>query len=873
MIIGNAFYPNNVTPPNRGIPPEPNINVQTPKTLPNFNREYKIHKGTARQNVIFDSYIRNTLKYKGVHGGATTNSSNLYDKLLNEANVRIGHIDYNLTTPVFTELNIKGILDTTNLKNFSPKVKSFLNQQTNIEARKGDNFLLLKGNDYTVQIYKNRTVYIVAKNENVVDSQIKPLIQTIFGVNFIAERTVKVYRVCSDHKINIPVLKNCILPAVNSDENKRFIEVYGSRMNAIHRRFSFAKDKSKPGYFRFTYRDITYTAHSSGKIICANSSDKNTNLLTSIWEKLVDFCEKAGYHIMSGENANPAECGGETKTEVKTAQKKASRNKNLKPYTPGTQIGNKQYVIPALTPTRYAIKNVGKQNPQKKQILDRFKELAPGQFSNINKMIANFGLKSAQITKSDIEEYLKKNKAPEAPANKKPKTNPKVWRGPLPNINSDRWVTRDNTGRITSVWTPSNKGELKNYQFKPTQAKKASLIPDFQKYGKTPGGYVPKVLLNAFGLTQKRNQSVIETARKKESNTKAAEEAAARAKAEAQNKAKEEKRAKQEARQGKTSYQLTRERNARYKNKKRLLTQQEQLQVEQKLAKTANPVERGMTFGLGKGLQAAKEKLGIKKYSPTGPEKEALERLKKLREASRALAAAAKESAPPTFAVQRKSPVNTKPSRVQKSIMKTLRKKPKPFKGTIPYYKNQRIQKASSPTSAENLRKAEAKLIKEAHRKAREENREITRQVVKKEITAEQALDKKTELYKKSERTLTREINELHKKQRAAEIENAKARRNTNYRLQKARETEFQRIMSLPEGQRNKRGQSERNRAMTAFFNGLASNLPKTQPRTLENLYERTIQRIISKKSPSPNSNNNNRSAKKPRRNSPNKKN
>jgi hypothetical protein len=133
--------------------------------------------------------------------------------------------------------------------------------------------------------------------------------------------------------------------------------------------------------------------------------------------------------------------------------------------------------------------------------------------------------------------------------------------------------------------------------------------------------------------------------------------------------------------------------------------------------------------------------------------------------------------------------------------MKKLGIKQKPFKGTVPQYKNQRMQK------------------------------------------------------------FNREVKELQRKQRTAMAQNKPVR--VNSRLQEARTAELQRILRLPEEPRDRTGRSERNRAVTAYFNNLARKLPKTHENVLGNLYKSTMANL---KTP-PNSNSNSPNHKKKKTN------
>jgi hypothetical protein len=873
MFHENAFYPEGVNAP-FNIRTAQNRRTPTPTTKPNY-RAYNATFRGAEQALIFNRYARDSARWYAKHEGPRDPMYAVLEDVLGRVANRVERREYTLSAPVFERLSIKGILDTSNQNILTGMgntlrqlpgytVQTYSGVYTNMTTQNPTKVVIQQENQFSLTIFSNKTVLVNVKSEAVVQ-QVQAFLEENFGKRYLPRTSTRVFRICSTKKIDIPTLKNCILPPTNSAEYTRFVETYGTELTRYFKHISKKEqDQTRPGQFHFQYKNIVYSVYTNGKIMCSVRNEDNVPLdqMQKMWRDLVKFCEKAGYHIMSSENANPAECAGETKTEVKTAQKKASRDKNLKPYTPGAAIGNKQYVVPATTPTGYAIKNLGKQNPQKKQILDRFKELAPGQFSNINKMIANFGLKTAKITKSDVEEYLKKNKAPEVPANKKPKTNPKEFKGSPPNFNSNRWVIKNNKGAVVKILRPSNKGDvLKEYDAKINAVK---LVGLFNKWGKTPGKAVPTVLAKMFKIPQQRPEVAIQTARKEKANKNAKK--AAEAEAMAKNKANSNAKRKAERKRIESTTAQQRAAEARKKYKEKVAAKERS--KENKAKEEAVPLVKTLkaSFGLQAGIEAAKQKLGIKRYSPTPAEKEALERLKKLRNASRAQAAAAKGSAAPTYTAQRKSPVNTKPSRVQQSIVKTLKKKLKPFKGTIPHYRNQKIQKGS-PTSAEKLRQEEFNLTKEKHRELKEKDKEIDRRMIKKQITAQQAHEEKNILYKKTERELKRGIQELQRKQRSAiaQTKAANAKNIINYRLQEARRNQLQRLLSLPEEPRNKTGLSQRNREITAYMSQLARNLPKTQPNVLGNLARSmglnpTGTMGSLKRKPSPNSNTNSNS-------------
>jgi hypothetical protein len=866
-FVDPGFYPEGVNAP-YNTRTEREMNRPTPKTKPNYNKEYKIHiQGNTKQNQVFNLYVRDSLKWyaKGGAGPAQPRYF-VFDEVVDKVRGRVEPREYSLGNPLLQRVEIKGKLNigTNNflkgkgntlrqIQNFN--VTTYVGINTNT-ATQNPTRVTLKNDNFTVMIFSNKTVLVNAQNENILN-QVQQLLTQLFGVGFTVEETRNVYRICASKKIDIPTLKDCILPPTTSVVHKRFVEEYGSQMIHLFKQMLYKESQTKVGEFHFKFRKIGFSVYTSGKIVCSiNTNDTQVQQIASTWKRLVTFCEKAGYHIMSSEKANPAECAGETRTQVKTAQKGGQRNAQLTAYTMGTPIGNKQYVVPALNPTGYAVKNVNnKQKPRRNLILKRFSELAPQHLTNINKMINNFRLGRAGITKQHVEEYLKTTGSGQAPAaNKKKSTNPKLFKGSPPNFNSNRWLIKNNKGEIVKILRPSEKGdELKEYE--PT-IKPAKLVELFTKWGKTPGGAVPKVLANKYKVAQARPEAAIQTALKEKANRNAAKAAANKAKRN------EEERKKQAASVRKHRLETTTRQQRRQETKAKSVTQKLE-KAASKLAEMAKSavavVRKESNANRLKRLRNEKIKSNPVLRKQYEEKQSQLAALKAAMAASIAAKKAANKAVTPPPQRQVVRGVSGV-GMIREASVKALKQR---FPGVAKAFA--RMAKPRRPNYAFGTgkkivtKRSENNIVREQMNIAKKKEKQIQNQVATGVLTNRQGQQRITNAYETAEKLTGRKIKELVRKQRDEEAKTKKQerenaeKRQAQERINHARKMELNRIMTLPENQRNK--------AMTAFFNTLARKLPTTQyPNVLGNLYKSMME------SPNSNSNSNSiRPKKKPR--------
>lgn len=615
MQVGNAFYPNNVTPPfniNTGESP-------SPKTKPRFSLEYKpLISSNSDQPRIFTKYFRQSMKWYRDHPNSriTDPANHIQKELLNEVDPSADSREFEIR---------------------------YLGKETSTKENKDK------------------------------------------------------YRMCLSREININVLKNCVRPVRNGDVEDKFKKIYGEGMLKYYNSVSTKTlNQTSNDKFFFKYKNVDFEVYRNGTVYCHIMRGLREDVIRDVWENLVTFCEKAGYHIITLEPSELARCmpreGGLNRT--RTIQRHAKEEN----YNKGP-LGPKNYLLPK-PGGKKTKKTIGHQNPKIANIVSRFKNYMPDKLSNINSLIKEFSLNKVGVTKQKFEEQLK-GPAPPQQGTAKSK-NPEEWKGTPPKFNSNNWVKKNNKGKIIQILRPSNKADkLKYYKAPATPLLERGKLKElFEKFGKTPSGHVPTILQKFFGITnQKRNQQAVTANLKERANKEAAKKAAANATAAEKAKKNQERQAREaEAarRAALTENQRkneNRKRHAAAVQKSRDEKRRKELEREMKTKNEAKPLMSTKRPREEEAIQKLKTAVKTLRLDPETQAR--LDKLKEMRktaaETAAREAAKRKERAETVRRTPPQNPPGQKP--VYKRIMQTIKTNMMPFRSKVkPNVKNKRMQ-------------------------------------------------------------------------------------------------------------------------------------------------------------------------------------